>query len=342
MSKSVNRFINDLSCPGAASYSLIAPFFPRVAEAKGLTISQYSLVFTVYEIISFVLPPVISKLAIRMTPKMMLMTALIICSICSTTFGFLIFAKPGTTFFVLCLVVRVFWSVGGCGSSTTVYLCGTLLFPNHVSTIFAAVEIGAGLGFTVGPSIGGWMYELGGFTLPFIVTSLLCLLSIVPIYFLVQNEIKPKDKNANEQATTLLQALAVPGVTINLALSAFTCVLVGFNVSTLDFHLREIANFSPSQVGNVFLMAGLLYSVFTWAMGYVAKKWANAYYLIYLGLVAFTCSFIVVGPLPFLAWEPSVFNVISSQVYFEIGMGSVFVLSFDDGYAFRIVASFRI
>lgn len=270
-----------------------------------------------------------------MTPKVMLMTALIICSICCTTFGFMVFAKPGTTFFVLCLVVRVFWAVGSCGSSTTAYLCGTLLFPNHVSTIFAAIEIGAGLGFMAGPSIGGWLYELGGFTLPFLVTSLLCLLSIIPIFFLVQNEIKPKDKNTNESATTLLQAFAVPGVTINLALSSFTCILVGFNVSTLDFHLRQVGNFSPSQVGNVFLMAGLLYSFVTWATGYVTKKWSNAYYLIYLGLVMFAGSFIVFGPLPFLPWEPSIFLVISGQVYFEIGMGTLFVLCFDDGYCIQ-------
>lgn len=108
-----------------------------MAEAKGLSISQYSLVFAVYEILAFVLPPTVSKLAIRMTPKVMLMTSLIICAVCATTFGTLIFAKGGTEFFVLCLVVRVFWSVGGCTNITTVYLCGTLLFPNHISTIYA-------------------------------------------------------------------------------------------------------------------------------------------------------------------------------------------------------------
>ena len=108
-----------------------------MAEAKGLSISQYSLVFAVYEVIGFVLPPAISKLAIRMTPKVLLMTSLIICAFCATLFGFLIFAKNGTEFFVLCLVVRVFWSVGGCSSTTSVYLCGTLLFPNHISTVYA-------------------------------------------------------------------------------------------------------------------------------------------------------------------------------------------------------------
>ena len=98
--------------------------------------------FAVYEIIGFVLPPAASKLAIRMTPKILLITSLIICAICSTIFGLLIFAKSGTEFFVLCLVVRIFWSVGGCSNTTTVYLCGSLLFPNHISTLYAGMYPG--------------------------------------------------------------------------------------------------------------------------------------------------------------------------------------------------------
>lgn len=181
-----------------------------------------------------------------------------------------------------------------------------------------------------GPSIGGWLYELGGFTLPFIATSMLCLLSIIPIHFLVQNEITPKDKNVKEKPTTILQALSVPGITINLTLSAITCLGMSFNESTLDFHLREIGNFSPSQVGKIFLISGLIYSFFTWGFGWVAKKWSNAYCLIYLGLVLLTCSFVFVGPLPFLPIEPSIYNVIFSQACFGVGMGILFVLSFDD------------
>ena len=181
-----------------------------------------------------------------------------------------------------------------------------------------------------GPSIGGWLYELGGFTLPFVATSILCILSVIPIYFLVQNEITPKDKNTKEKPTTFLQALRVPGITINLTLSAMTCLCIGFNESTLDFHLREIGNFSPSQVGKIFLISGLIYSFFTWGFGWVAKKWSNAYYLIYLGLVLLTCSFVIVGPLPFLPLAPSVYNVICSQACFGVGMGALFVLSFDD------------
>lgn len=44
--------------------------------------------------------------------------------------------------------------MGGASSTTAVYLCGALLFPNHIPTIYSAIEIGAGLGFMAGPFIG--------------------------------------------------------------------------------------------------------------------------------------------------------------------------------------------
>lgn len=89
---------------------------------------------------SFVLPPFCSKLAIRMTPKIFLITALFIVAFSSTLFGFLVYSKDGSTFFVLCIIVRIFWAIGGASTTVAVYLCGTILFPNHVSTIYAAIE----------------------------------------------------------------------------------------------------------------------------------------------------------------------------------------------------------
>ena len=129
----------------------------------------------------------------------------------------------------------------------------------------------------------------------------------------------PKDKNAKQKPTTFLQALSVPGITINLALSGFTCLCIGFNESTLDFHIREFSKLSPSEVGRIFLISGLIYSFVTWGMGWVAKKWSNAYYLVFMGLSLLTCSFVVVGPLPFLPFAPSLPNVITSQACFGVG-----------------------
>lgn len=91
------------------SYSLIAPFFPRTAEKKGLTISEYSIIFAVYEIVGFILPPFSSKVAMKITPKIFLMISLFITASFATIFGFLVFAEDGNQFLILCIIVRCFW-----------------------------------------------------------------------------------------------------------------------------------------------------------------------------------------------------------------------------------------
>ena len=41
-------------------------------------------------------------------------------------------------------------------------------FPENVATMFAILETFFGIGMIVGPTVGGALYEAGGFTLPFV------------------------------------------------------------------------------------------------------------------------------------------------------------------------------
>ena len=41
-------------------------------------------------------------------------------------------------------------------------------FPENVATMFAILETFFGIGLIVGPTVGGALYEAGGFTLPFV------------------------------------------------------------------------------------------------------------------------------------------------------------------------------
>lgn len=46
-------------------------------------------------------------------------------------------------------------------------------FPNNVSTTFASLETFFGLGLIVGPMVGGVLYSLGGYYLPFVTLGML-------------------------------------------------------------------------------------------------------------------------------------------------------------------------
>ncbi|GIX94914.1 MFS-type transporter SLC18B1, partial [Caerostris darwini] len=46
----------------ASAFSLQAPFFPREAELKGATPTQYGFVFSVFELVIIIMSPVYGKL----------------------------------------------------------------------------------------------------------------------------------------------------------------------------------------------------------------------------------------------------------------------------------------
>lgn len=41
-------------------------------------------------------------------------------------------------------------------------------FPYNVATMFAVLETFFGVGLILGPTVGGALYQVGGFTLPFV------------------------------------------------------------------------------------------------------------------------------------------------------------------------------
>ena len=59
------------------------------------------------------------------------------------------------------------------------------LYPDKVATIMSWTEMAFGLGYTIGPAIGGAFYEIGGFKLPFITVGSIALVVAIALIFLI-------------------------------------------------------------------------------------------------------------------------------------------------------------
>ena len=55
------------------------------------------------------------------------------------------------------------------------------LYPDKVATIMSSNEMIFGLGYAVGPAIGGTLYHLGGFKLPYITLGSMCLINAITL-----------------------------------------------------------------------------------------------------------------------------------------------------------------
>lgn len=100
------------------------------------------------------------------------------------------------------LVTRAIAGIGvsmGCS-----YGIAGIYFPNHISTVIAMLELSNGLGLTLGPPLGGLMYELGGFQFPFWCVGGFVFVLFVCSFFLFPQAVKSTNKEEiNEKGKTL-------------------------------------------------------------------------------------------------------------------------------------------
>ena len=50
-------------------------------------------------------------------------------------------------------------------------------FPENTGMVYSLIDATFGFGYTLGPVIGAFLYNLGGFLLPFLVSSLALMVS---------------------------------------------------------------------------------------------------------------------------------------------------------------------
>ena len=64
------------------------------------------------------------------------------------------------------------------------------LYPDKVATIMSWTKMAFGLGYSLGPAIGGALYEVGGFKLPFITVGSIALVMAITLIFLIPGLIR--------------------------------------------------------------------------------------------------------------------------------------------------------
>ena len=100
----------------------------------------------------------------------------ILSGVTNILFGFLPRFESGQMFLAMSLVIRSLTAIGESAMSTGVYPLAMRCDPNSQSTVLAVMETMFGAGTTIGPFVGGFLFEYGGFLTPFAVCGGMLLL----------------------------------------------------------------------------------------------------------------------------------------------------------------------
>ncbi|VDO65395.1 unnamed protein product [Heligmosomoides polygyrus] len=175
----------------------------REAAKKGLTEFEIGVTFGIFELVIFLVSPVVGKLMPLFGPKNLFSMGLASTGLVSMLFGFIDSISKREAFFLASLTIRCLQGVGEAAFVTSSFTINANCFPEMLSTILGILQTCCGIGFSIGPFLGGILYGIGGFRLPFF-----CLSAIFFVMSIISRRLIPSDQESG---------LRTPGIQFHLS-----------------------------------------------------------------------------------------------------------------------------
>ena len=290
---------------------IIIPIIPDlINELTGASVSESAaiggwLVFA-YAIMQFVCAPVLGGLSDQYGRRAVLLISL---------FGFgvdYIFTALAPTLIWL-FAGRIIAGVMGASCTTASAYIADISAPQERAKNFGLVGAAFGLGFIIGPSIGGILGEYGT-RVPFYGAAILTLVNWLYGFFVLPESLAPENrrkfswKRANPVGT-LLQLKRYP-VIIAMAGSLMLIYIAGHATqSTWPYYTKELFDWNPAWIGYSLTFVGLMVALvqgvlIRWLMPILGQNKS-----VYIGLFLYAIGFLLFG-LATKEWMMFAFTVV--------------------------------
>lgn len=178
------------------------------------------------------------------------------------------------------------------------YGIAAIYFPKQISTVIAILELCNGLGLTLGPPLGGLMYQFGGFQFPFWFVGGVVFCLFVVAFFLFPQPTKTQEVKKKE-ALPMLPLFTIPKYVLIVMLLMSVSLSLGFLGPSIEPHFKPLG-LNPIQLGFLLFIAPFLYAITSPIIGVISDRKPNLRKIILAvsGLIcAGSTSFL--GPVPF-------------------------------------------
>ncbi|CAN8018194.1 unnamed protein product [Ixodes persulcatus] len=298
------------------------------SASRGLEAWKYGFVFSIGKITTLI-GSVLGQPFVRFTsPKTVFLFGQAGYFAANVLYGVLYWTTGGNDLLGFALFVG---AIGGLTESVYAvisYSMVSLIFYDNPGVAIAAMQFLWGTGGAVGAIIGGLLIDLWAYPLPFFVVPSLFIVLLPPI---VRSGVfkrlrKDADLSCSEESAVyhhLLGDIVFAVCLINMILNGS---IFGFNETTLEPYLQNFQE-SSSAVGSVFMTQLASFSVGAALAGIVCYFQVEATFI----PVAHICNvlaYTLLGPAPFLPFEPNLYLIYLSQVLVGSGMALMCVLSY--------------
>lgn len=279
------------------SYSVIAPFYPQEAAFKGMREAVSGFVFSVYALTMMIFAPIFGKLVPILGAKLIFFTGILCAGGANIMFGVLDLADDTLVFTALSFLIRILEAIGAAAFSTASYSIVLHVYPDHISTVFGIIETSVGVGMSIGPALGGALYSVGGFGLPFYILGS-CVLLTFPVCWFIMKGIQVQALDTRKESYFTL--LKIPQVMIVSLILVVGSQSQGFVEPTLEPHMRQQFDVDTSIVGSFFLVMSAIFSICSPLVGFICMKTEQRIPIMIIGLIIMAGAQMFMGPAPFL------------------------------------------
>jgi MFS family permease len=297
-------------------FTIVIPLLALYAERFGASPLTATLIVSCYAVCSLIATPIIGKLSDTYGRKPLLMI-----SQAGTCLGFIILGTSEALWMVF--LGRILDGLTAGNLSIAQAYISDHTTPENRAKAFGIIGVAFGLGFMVGPALGGW---LGAYSmhLPFLVAACLSACSILATYLLLPKEPPPKETAASEtgpvgpggkrpsafDVAAYKDYFTRPGLRglylqYFLYTFAFSIFISGFALfAERRFVYGEHAlPWTAKQVGYLFAFAGLVGIIWQGGViGRLVKKYGE-YNLCISGFIALITAYVLITFVPMADWE---------------------------------------
>jgi len=241
-------------------FGIVVPLLPFYGQTLDAPPWQVALMFSAYSLGQFVAEPFWGRLSDRIGRKPVLLMTVI-----ANAVGYLALAFVPNIW--LAIAVRLFTGLGAGNISTVQGYVADVTPPELRAGRMGLIGAAFGLGFIVGPGMGGLLTrpELGtlGYQLPIFVAAGLCVLAALGVFFLLKESRARADPAAKRPPFLGGVHDAVRSPVISRVLLVTLIYMAGFSgmESTFGFWTENRYGWGAREVGFSFMAVGIVSTV---------------------------------------------------------------------------------
>ncbi|HEY3405861.1 MAG TPA: TCR/Tet family MFS transporter [Ohtaekwangia sp.] len=278
-------------------FGIIIPVIPQLlSELEGVSVSGASKyggwLVAAFGVMQFACSPLIGNLSDRYGRRPVLLLSLFGLGV---DYILVVFAPTIAWLFV----GRIVAGIMGASFTTASAYIADISTPQNRAQNFGIIGVAFGLGFILGPFIGGILAEYGS-RAPFVGAAVLTLLNWLYGFFILPESLKPENRRKFEWSRSnplgSLRFLWRYKVILGLVISILLVYLAGHAIqSTWSYYTMEKFHWKPKEVGYSLGFVGVLVALVQGLLIRVAIPKLGQARSVYIGLALYATGFFLLG-----------------------------------------------